>query len=80
MREKNKKEKKTETCIDCNGQTNDFYKIATNRGNIIKCAECYELWVLRGSRWDTYGKTVSGSMLFNDQHDGSESVHRKRGF
>ena len=50
MTEKKKKKKKIETCIDCDQPTDDFYKIPTNRGNIVKCANCYELWILRGTR------------------------------
>jgi hypothetical protein len=59
MTEKKKIEKKKETCIDCDSLTDDFYKIPTNRGNIVKCAECYELWILRGSRqFGDCGKSV----------------------
>jgi hypothetical protein len=57
MTEKNKKTKEKipytyekDKCIDCNEDTVNYYKIPTNRGNIIKCRDCYELWVLRGSR------------------------------
>jgi len=54
MSEKKKKKKKPESnikvCIDCDCETDDYYKIQTNRGNIIKCAECYELWILRSTR------------------------------
>ncbi len=46
----NKKNKKTEICCDCSGETQDYYKVATNRGDIVKCKNCYELWVLRGTR------------------------------
>ncbi len=45
-----KKKKKTEICSDCENQTQNFYKIPTNRGDLIKCRNCYELWVLRGTR------------------------------
>lgn len=50
MTEKKKIQKKRETCIDCDCETDDFYKIPTNRGNIVKCANCYELWILRSTR------------------------------
>ena len=45
-----KKKKKRHICIDCEEKTSNYYKIATNRGNIIKCAGCYELWVMRSTR------------------------------
>ncbi len=45
-----KKNKKTEICTDCENGTQDFYKISTNRGDIVKCRNCYELWILRGTR------------------------------
>jgi NAD-dependent SIR2 family protein deacetylase len=44
------KKKKKEKCIDCEKITDNFYKIATNRGAITKCDECYELWILRSTR------------------------------
>lgn len=45
-----KKKKKIEVCIDCEKTTDNYYKIPTNRGLIVKCDNCYELWVLRSSR------------------------------
>jgi hypothetical protein len=45
-----KKKKKRHICIDCEEKTSNFYTIPTNRGNIIKCAGCYELWVMRSTR------------------------------
>ena len=51
MRKKEKKKKKELLiCGDCELKTNDFYKIPTNKGNIVKCAPCYELWYSRKNR------------------------------
>ncbi len=50
MVEKDKKQKKKLQCILCDCYTDDFYKIPTNKGDIVKCAECYELWILRTTR------------------------------
>ena len=50
MEEKKEKKIKKEICIDCDCETTDFYRIQTNRGYIAKCANCYELWILRSSR------------------------------
>jgi len=50
MKEKNKKKKESLKCIDCDELTKDYYKIPTNRGNVIKCAKCYELWIWRSTR------------------------------
>jgi hypothetical protein len=49
MEEKKKKTEK-KLCIMCECETNDFYKIPTNKGHVIKCADCYELWILRSTR------------------------------
>lgn len=49
MEEKKKKPEK-KLCIMCDKETNDFYKIPTNKGHVIKCANCYELWILRSTR------------------------------
>lgn len=38
-------------CIDCEQQTSNFYKIQTNRGDVVKCRNCYELWILRTTRY-----------------------------
>ena len=59
MAKKRKKKKEKLQCIDCDKETSDFYKIPTNRGNIIKCAKCYELWMSRTTRAN-YGSTPSG--------------------
>ncbi len=48
-KKKNKKKEKLK-CIDCEELSDDYYQIATNRGYIIKCVECYELWLWRSSR------------------------------
>lgn len=54
MEEKKKKiEKKIVDCILCNCQTSDYYRIPTNKGYVHKCANCYELWVLRETRQAT---------------------------
>lgn len=50
MGKKSKKKEKIVECIDCECETDDFYRIQTNRGDIIKCSKCYELWILRSSR------------------------------
>jgi len=59
MSKKNKKEKKKQICIDCKEETSDYYKVPTNRGNIIKCAKCYELWIWRSTRlnWNFGGNS-----------------------
>ncbi len=51
-RKKTNKKKKTKNlvCIDCEGKTSNFYRIQTNRGDVIKCHKCYELWILRTGR------------------------------
>jgi hypothetical protein len=51
-----KKEKKSVNCIDCDKKTKDYYEIATNRGYISKCKECYELWICRTTRDEGYIK------------------------
>ena len=50
MVEKKEKKLKKEICIDCDSETGDYYRIQTNRGYVAKCANCYELWILRSSR------------------------------
>jgi hypothetical protein len=53
MRKTNKKNRKNNflpVCTDCDKKTNDFYKIPTNKGDIVKCAPCYELWYSRKNR------------------------------
>lgn len=50
MDKKKKKIQKKVECIDCKKKTTDFYKIPTNKGGIHKCANCYELWILRSTR------------------------------
>lgn len=45
-----RKKKKREVCIDCEETTGNYYAVPTNRGNIIKCANCYELWITRSVR------------------------------
>lgn len=47
MEKKDKKKKKELICIDCEDKTTNFYKIATNKGHIVKCNKCYELWMTR---------------------------------
>ena len=37
-------------CIDCKRITDDYYSVSTNKGNIYKCTECYELSVSRDTR------------------------------
>jgi len=54
MGEKNKKDKKKLQCIICDCMTDDYYKIPTNKGHVVKCAECYELWILRSTRQQSY--------------------------
>ena len=53
MNKKNKKPEKKVQCIDCDQTTSDYYVVQTNRGDICKCANCYELWILRSSRQQT---------------------------
>lgn len=50
MNKKEKKIKKKFECVDCKKKTNDYYKIPTNKGGIYKCANCYELWIVRSAR------------------------------
>ncbi len=52
MKEKKEKIEKPHICIDCHKETNDFYKGATNRGDVCKCVDCYELWIIRSSRFN----------------------------
>ena len=51
-----KKDKKSVECIDCSKSTKNYYSIATNRGYITKCKECYELWICRATRDEGYVK------------------------
>jgi NAD-dependent SIR2 family protein deacetylase len=55
-----KKEEKRFKCMDCEKATSNYYEIATNRGNIIKCDKCYELWLWRSSRISNLGKIGGG--------------------
>jgi hypothetical protein len=63
---KEKKQKETEkkettrTCSDCNGVTDNFYCISTNRGTIFKCNSCYELWCIRETRAAVSHRTNQG--------------------
>ena len=52
MKEKNNKKKKNCICIDCAKETSDFYKVPTNRGDVAKCSNCYELWIIRSTRFN----------------------------
>ena len=54
MAKKDKKKKEKLKCIDCEQKSSDYYTVPTNRGNIIKCAKCYELWIWRSTRM-SYG-------------------------
>lgn len=65
MQEKKKKKKKNELCILCNCETNDFYKVATNKGYVTKCANCYELWILRSSR-RSHPQSQKEDQMFED--------------
>ena len=47
MAKKREKKKKEFECIDCGEMTSDYYIIQTNKGNIYKCADCYEDWMRR---------------------------------
>ena len=47
MTKNDKKNKNKLTCIDCGEATDDYYRIATNKGFIVKCSECYESWMAR---------------------------------
>lgn len=58
--------KKTQECIDCNEDTNDFYRVATNRGDIIKCRDCYELWVLRTNRANWYNTSQQNGRIMEE--------------
>lgn len=49
----NKKKKKTETCIDCLGMTNDYYPVFSNKGTVYRCSECFELWLTRSTRYNS---------------------------
>ena len=37
-------------CIDCGKKTAKYYTVATNKGKIYKCDECYELGIIRSHR------------------------------
>lgn len=43
-------EQKKQNCIDCDKKTDNYYSIPTNKGNIYKCRDCYELWITRTTR------------------------------
>ena len=66
MIKKKKKNKNALECIDCNKETTDYYKIATNKGHIVKCAKCYELWMSRMVRDNT---------LTQNPHSRSNGLH-----
>ena len=60
MDKKKKKRKKIPTCIDCNEETNNYYRVQTNRGDIIKCRDCYELWLIRENRANWFSNQTQG--------------------
>jgi len=62
MSKNNKKNKKNFLCIDCNEETNNYYKVQTNRGDIIKCRNCYELWMLRENRANWFSPHTQGKI------------------
>ena len=66
-KKKNKKKEKLK-CIDCEELSDDYYQIATNRGHIIKCAKCYELWLWRSTRMSNVltGQSKGNSRLQED--------------
>ena len=39
------KKKQKEVCIECEGKTDDYYPVSTNRGRVFRCTECHEQWV-----------------------------------
>lgn len=41
---------KKQICIDCDKKTDNYYSVSTNKGNIYKCRDCYELWITRTTR------------------------------
>ena len=61
----NKKKKKTETCIDCEGKTNDFYPVFSNRGTVFRCSECFELWLTRSTRYHSHANNTTGKVTGN---------------
>ena len=71
MKEKNNKKKENLICIDCKKETSDFYKVPTNRGDVAKCANCYELWIIRTTRFNQ-GRTLS-----SDETSRSSEMNRK---
>lgn len=68
-KKKNKKKEKLK-CIDCEELSDDYYQIATNRGHIIKCAECYELWLWRSARvsYGLRGQPKGGNSSLQEDH------------
>lgn len=71
MKEKNNKKKNNCICIDCAKETSDFYKVPTNRGDVAKCANCYELWILRTTRY------IQGRSTNADDVSRSSEMNRK---
>lgn len=70
MTEKNKKTEKKIICMDCKVETHDFYSIQTNRGDVEKCANCYELWIIRSTRYNQTDKnrpTTEDSSKLSEQ-------------
>ena len=41
---------KKQICTDCDKKTENYYMIPTNKGNIYKCRNCYEVWITRTTR------------------------------
>ena len=68
MAKKDKKKRKKLKCIDCDQRTDDYYKIATNRGDIIKCNDCYELWVWRSVRMNYTSNNNTGKSSLQDEN------------
>tara|TARA_R110000851_G_scaffold66379_1_gene150167 strand:- start:1664 stop:1876 length:213 start_codon:yes stop_codon:yes gene_type:complete len=69
MVKKRYKKKKEFECIDCEEITSDYYTIQTNKGNIYKCAACYEDWTRRmvRSQYASQQTSPSGGLNYADE-------------
>jgi ribosome-binding protein aMBF1 (putative translation factor) len=57
--------KEKNECHVCGEETSDWYVVKTNKGNLYRCAECYELMYMRQQRYD-YANYRSDITYFKD--------------
>ena len=50
-------------CHNCEELTDDYYVIKTNKGDLYRCAECFEIIYSREQR-DTYANNFNDYKIF----------------